>query len=118
MINCAECSNKDEQIEKLKESMNVIVCVWCGHKGKKDAEELLDHVKECSKHPMKKAFDKLAELPNIQKLIDALIEIQEMFDGEADIDNNGHSNRAMKIDTIIDEAMRGLVDADKGGSKK
>jgi hypothetical protein len=99
---------KEEEIATLKENLNKVICVWCGHIGKKDAKELLDHVKECSKHPMKRAMDKLDELPKITKLIDALFEIQEMFDGEADIDNNGHSNRAMKIDLIIDEATKGF----------
>ena len=99
---------KEDELAQIRESLNVIVCAWCGHKGKKGAQELLDHVKECSRHPMKKAMDKLDELPKIAKLVEALHEIQEMFDGEADVDNNGHSNRAMKIDLIIDEATKGF----------
>lgn len=34
-----------------------------------------------------------------------LLEIQMMFDDEADIDNNGGPNRAMQIDVLADEAL-------------
>ncbi len=35
----------------------------------------------------------------------ALKEIQEMFDGEADIDDSGFANRAMKVDVIVEQAI-------------
>jgi len=41
----------------------------------------------------------------IEGMRKALKEIQEMFDGEADIDINGGPNRSMEIDGIIDTAL-------------
>lgn len=41
----------------------------------------------------------------IARLREALLEIQEMFDGEADIDNHGNPNRAMSIDSIVEKAI-------------
>lgn len=46
-------------------------------------------------------------LGEVGRLTKALTDIQEMFDGEADIDNNGGPNRAMAIDSIVDTVLPG-----------
>lgn len=58
---------------------------------------------------------KIAELRGIIKVKDlALKNIGEMFDGEADIDNNGGPNRAMAIDSIVETSLN-HHEASEGG---
>jgi hypothetical protein len=47
-------SNKAEreELEYLRATANISVCVWCGFKGPKDAESMADHMLSCDKHPV------------------------------------------------------------------
>ena len=64
----------------------------------------LQEGKEAIKHALNtKDLEKAAAVNLLHELADGIIEIQEMFDGEADIDNRGGPNRAMQIDAICDK---------------
>jgi len=66
----------EQKIAELENSLNKTVCVWCGHVGKKDAKELLDHVKECSKYPMSKSIALIDALESqVERMREALKEL-------------------------------------------
>lgn len=82
----AERNANLEKIKELEASLNKTVCVWCGHEGKKNALDLLNHVKECSKHPLGKSLElievlesKLAESEKENKRLIEFIELGSEF---------------------------------------
>lgn len=77
-----------------------------------DCESLWGALPGNPKEP-KECKVKKEEVPLLDRMAEALREIQWMFDGEIDIDDNGNPNRAMTIDTTIEpllaeyDSMRG-----------
>lgn len=61
------CERVIAENEKLAENADKAFCLWCGHVGKRDPEEMVAHMESCEKHPMKEILRLSARLAEVEQ---------------------------------------------------
>lgn len=97
----------EKKVAELTENLDKTICVWCGHVGKKNALELLNHVKECSKHPMNKSLVLIDALQSQLATANAkIVELEDKHEQEMIEVIKERDHREEQIDAIY-EALGG-----------